>query len=124
MRGIIDRTQDAGDYTLSISATAGGKSLGSAKVQFLVYEQDLELDNPAADPTLLASLAKITEQAGGQSLAPEELPDLLERIKRQPQELEVQTQIKHTPWDTWPFMLLFMSIICFEWFLRKRWGLV
>jgi len=124
MRGIIDRTQDAGDYTLSISATAGGKSLGSAKVRFLVYEQDLELDNPAADPTLLASLAKITEQAGGQSLAPEELPDLLARIKRQPQELEVQTQIKQTPWDTWPFMLLFMSIICIEWFLRKRWGLV
>jgi len=84
----------------------------------------LELDNAAADPTLLASLAEMTKAAGGQSLAPEELPDLLRRMLEKPPELEVEVQTKKTPWDTWPFFLLFVCLISTEWYLRKKWGLV
>ena len=58
------------------------------------------------------------------SLAPEELPDLLERMRNEPLDLEVATQVKHTPWDTWPFFLLFLGLISGEWYLRKKWGLV
>jgi uncharacterized membrane protein len=122
--GTFDQTQTAGDYTISVTARNGDASLGSAKSRFLVFEQDLELDNAVADPSLLASLSAITKQAGGQSLAPEELPDLLERMKKKPLELDVETQVKHTPWDTWPFFLLFVGLISCEWYLRKRWGLV
>jgi hypothetical protein len=77
-----------------------------------------------ADPSLLASLSAMTRQAGGKSLAPEELPELLRQIQSQPVEVEVETQVKHTPWDSWPFFLIFVGLISTEWYLRKRWGLV
>jgi hypothetical protein len=122
--GAFDGTQAAGDYALAVSAEQQGAPVGSARSRFLVFEQDLELDNAAADPTLLASLSAMTKDVGGQSLAPEELPDLLRRIEEQPPALEVETLVKHTPWDTWPFFLLFVGLISVEWYLRKKWGLV
>ena len=122
--GAFDAATTAGDYTIAVTARRGDSPLGSAKSRFLVFEQDLELDNAVADPTLLASLSEMTKDVGGQSLAPEELPDLLRRMKDKPLELEVETQVKHTPWDTWPFFLLFVGLISCEWYLRKKWGLV
>ncbi len=122
--GDFEATTATGDYAIQVTAAQDATTLGSAKARFLVYEQDVELDNAAADPTLLASLSAMTKDAGGQSLAPEELPDLLKRMAEQPPEMEVEAQVKHTPWDTWPFFLLFVSVISVEWYLRKRWGLV
>ena len=123
--GNFERTQSTGDYALSVSATNQEQtSLGNAKARFLVFEQDLELDNAVADPTLLASLSAMTKPVGGRSLAPEELPQLLEELAEQPLEMEVETQEKLNPWDTWPFFLLFVGTISVEWYLRKKWGLV
>jgi hypothetical protein len=122
--GAFDATQTAGDYTIMVTARHGGATLGTAKSRFLVYEQDLELDNAVADPSLLASLSAMTKDVGGQSLAPEELPDLLAQLRAKPLDLEVEAQVKHAPWDTWPFFLLFVAVISGEWYLRKKWGLV
>jgi hypothetical protein len=69
-------------------------------------------------------LSAMTRDAGGLSLAPEELPDLLRRIDERPKELEVEALVKQTPWDTWPFFVAFVSLISVEWYLRKKWGLV
>lgn len=122
--GVFEGTQNAGDYAIAVSAERAGAPIGTARSRFLVFEQDLELDNAVADPTLLASLAAMTKDVGGKSLAPEELPDLLRRIQEKPLEMEVETLVKHTPWDTWPFFLLFIGLISTEWYLRKKWGLV
>ncbi len=122
--GVIDSAALAGDYTISVSADRAGAPVGGAKSRFLVYEQDLELDNAAADPTLLASLAAMTKDVGGQSMAPEELPQLVHRIQESPLEAEVETLVKQTPWDTWPFFLSFVALVSVEWYLRKKWGLV
>lgn len=121
MSGSFRETQAAGDYTIRVSATKGQEVLGSTQARFVVYEQDLELDNASADATMLDSLAAMT---GGQSLAPEELPALLERLAKETESLEVQTETKKTLWDTWPFMLAFVGLLAVEWYLRKRWGLV
>jgi hypothetical protein len=123
MSGVFSETQASGDYTIEVTA-AGDSLLGTAKARFLVFEQDLELDNAAADPTLLGSLARVTAQAGGQLLAPEELSTLVERLKKEPLDLETKTDEKQSPWDTWPFFIVFVSLLCVEWVLRKRWGLV
>ena len=48
----------------------------------------------------------------------------MRRIQQQPKEMEIETQEKLTPWDTWPFFLLFIGLISGEWYLRKKWGLV
>ena len=124
MVGVFSDTQTAGDYAIIVTAEDQGATVGTARSRFLVYEQDLELDNAVADPSLLASLSAMTKEVGGQSLAPEELPDLLRRIQEKPLELEVESLVKQTPWDTWPFFIAFIGLISCEWYLRKKWGLV
>lgn len=121
--GVFSDTLASGDYTIEVTA-ASREMVGNTKARFLIYDQDLELDNAAADPTLLSSLAKMTAQAGGQMLAPEELPTLVERLKKEPLDLETKIDEKKSPWDTWPFYLAFVSLLSVEWVLRKRWGLV
>jgi hypothetical protein len=89
-----------------------------------VTDQDVELDQPAAEPSLLASLANMTADSGGAGLAPEELPDLLERLKEKTAEFEEEVVETVTLWDRWPPMLVFVGLLSTEWYLRKKWGLV
>jgi uncharacterized membrane protein len=119
--GTYLETQMPGDYMLRVQASYNGAQVGQAQARFLVYQQDLELDNPAADRALLESLASMTH---GKSIAPEQLPSLLEELSRAAEKLQVQMQTKHTLWDTWPFFLLFVALLGVEWYLRKKWGLV
>ena len=121
MAGLFLDAQLPGDYTLVVKATANGAPVGTAQARFLVYDQDLELDNPAADRGTLESLAAMTE---GRTVAPEQLSELFASIKTQLQQLEVETLVKRTLWDTWPFFLLLVALLGVEWWLRKKWGLV
>lgn len=121
MRGAFLDAQAAGDYTVIVKASRKSELLGESKARFLVFEQDLELNNPAADVGALESLAAMTD---GKSLAPEQLTSLLEELKAGAKSLEVETQSKETLWDRWPFFLIFVGVLALEWVLRKRWGLV
>jgi hypothetical protein len=107
-----------------VKAKDDGVELGKAEARFLVPMQDVELDRPAAEPTLMAQLAEMTKPAGGAALAAEELPDLLKRLAAKPPELKEEVIAKVTYWDTWPFFLIFVGLLGGEWYLRKRWGLV
>jgi hypothetical protein len=118
------QTTKPGDYRIVVKAKNGADELGTAEARFLVPNQDLELDRPAAEPSLMAQLAETTKSAGGAALAPEELPELLKRLAEKPPELKQEVIAKVTYWDTWPFFLIFVGLIGTEWFLRKRWGLV
>lgn len=117
-------TTKSGDYRIVVKAKDGGAELGTAEARFLVPNQDLELDRPAAEPTLMAQLAGMTKPAGGAALAAEELPDLLKRLANKPPELKEEVIAKITYWDSWPFFLIFVGLLGGEWYLRKRWGLV
>jgi len=115
------RTDQAGDYLLTVRAAIAGRDLGMRETRFLVVTRDLEMDQPAADPTLLASLASTT---GGELLPPEQLPELLDRLLAQTKELEIPIVTRRTLWDTWPVLVIFTLLAGSEWYLRKRWGLV
>jgi hypothetical protein len=121
MVGSLGDLQTAGDYAIEVTATEKGQSLGNTRARFLVFQQDLELDNASADASTMDSLAAIT---GGQSLAPEQLADLIRRIADSTQDLDVQQETKKTFWDTWSFFLTLVGLLALEWYLRKRWGLV
>jgi len=122
MAGTFRDTTLAGDYAIEVEATdKNGEPLGSTKARFLVFEQDLELDNAAADAASLKSLAAMT---GGKSIAPEQLPELIEQLARDTEDLEIQRETKTTFWDSWSFFLLLVGLLGIEWYLRKRWGLV
>jgi uncharacterized membrane protein len=113
-----------GDYRISLTATQGQTLLGSAEARFTVPDRDMELDQPAAEPTLMASLANLTSDVGGAGLAPEELPDLLERLKKRTEEFEEEIATELTLWDSWPMLLMLTGALGGEWWLRKKWGLV
>jgi len=121
-------TAEPGDYRVTVAASdaadGAGQLLGTAEARFTVPDRDMELDQPAAEPTLLASLANITGDAGGQGLAPEELPRLLEELKSRTAEFEEEIRKHRTLWDTWPVFLMLVGLLGSEWYLRKRWGLV
>ncbi len=124
MSGSFRESQTAGDYAIevtAVTATHNAAELGSARARFLVFEQDLELDNAAADAATLESLAAMT---GGESLAPEQLSQLIRRLARQTEHLEIKQETKSTFWDTWQFFLVLVGLLGIEWYLRKRWGLV
>lgn len=121
MAGSFRDTQTAGDYSIEVTATQKDQPLGSTRSRFLVFQQDLELDNASADAATLGSLAVMT---GGQSLAPEQLPELVKKLLDETASLDVQQETKKTFWDTWSFFLTLVGLLGVEWYLRKRWGLV
>lgn len=121
LTGNFRETLKPGDYAIEAKAQEKDKDLGSARARFLVYAEDLELDDASADPALMESLAVTT---GGQSLAPEQLPELLKRLIESSKTLNVYQETKWTFWDTWPFFLALVLLMSVEWYLRKRWGLV
>jgi hypothetical protein len=121
---IFRETDKPGDYRIRVTASEGANQLGTAEARFLVPNQDVELDRPAAEPSLMAQLAEMTAAAGGKALAPEELPTLLAKLAAEPPKLQEEVVAKTTYWDTWPFLLVFVTLLGTEWYLRKRWGLV
>ncbi len=130
--GSFRETQVPGDYRIAVTARhadlpkAEGEAEGKAEGQgrFMVIEQDLELDKPAADADMLENLAEMTSEAGGKRIAPEQLSDVIAQLARQTEHLKVEEQTKETFWDKWPFFLMLVLLLSVEWFLRKRWGLV
>lgn len=122
MTGSFREGRLPGDYAIEVQASHEGEPLGSARARFLVFSRDLELDNAAADAATLESLAAMTD--GGESLPPEQLGDLIQRLTQQTETLEVEEETREPFWDTWPFFLIVVGLLGVEWYLRKQWGLV
>ena len=124
LAGVFQDTDQPGDYRVTVAATQVGQPLGEAEARFTVPDRDMELDQPAAEPTLMASLANLTAESGGAGLAPEELPELLDQLKGRTKDYEEEISRKRSLWDTWPTFLSLVTLLGGEWYLRKRWGLV
>ncbi len=126
--GVIESVMVAGDYTIEVTALSGDQILGRGRAEFLVFDRDVELSNPAADHDQLARLAATTKEAGGRLVPPERLVDVLESLRDQPPEMEREVQSKwqlaDTSRDAWLYLAVFVLLLAAEWFLRKRWALV
>lgn len=127
MQGTFQASQEPGEYMVEVSVIRDGQPL-TARESFVVFDQDLELHDPAANPSLLANMAALTAEFGGRSLPSEEFSDLLRQIRANPPPLEIERQVRwqlaDTWQDAWAFLLLFAAVLTGEWFLRKKWGMV
>lgn len=119
---------DPGVYAIQVNATQNGVEIGHAREEFVVFDHDLELHDPVANPQLLARLAKLTSDAGGHLLAPEQLPALCRDLKQQTPQVKIEVQTKWefagSPNSAWPFFGIVMGLLGTEWYLRKKWGFV
>jgi len=126
--GTVDSVTAPGDYLVELRVTRGGASIGSARTTFQILDRDIELSSPAPDYPLMARIANLTKDSGGEPVAPEQLPALMEKLKQRRDELEIDVQVKwqlgDTPLDAWLLLLLLVGLLTGEWFLRKKWGLV
>lgn len=120
VRGSYVAMGKPGTYKVNVKATRKGETIGTDSVRFLVYQDDREMENPAADRALLRSIAQIT---GGESLAPEDLEKYLKSLSGKIVS-EYVTQQEYKVWDNWPFLLIFALLLTLEWWLRKRHGWV
>jgi uncharacterized membrane protein len=119
-RGAYLATGETGEYKVEVKATRGGEAVGTATARFLVFDDDRELRNPAADLSLLRSIAT---ESGGAYLPPEKLADHIRSLKSEVvPDYVTQSEVKL--WDNWPFLLLFTMVLTLEWWLRKRHGWV
>lgn len=127
-RGASAPLREPGFYTLEVVASRAGKELGRVASQCMVIDQDIEMQNMAADIDQMTRLAAATKDIGGRMVAPEQLGDLLDELANAPDEERVEVRRKwglgdSTP-DAWIFVLLMTAIYTLEWYFRKKWGLV
>ena len=119
LTGSFRSTDFSGDYTIQVEAVHDGDTK-TATARFLVQDRNLELDDPRALPTLLSAIAADT---GGRSVPPEQLGGLIEELLQQSDDLVEKRETKRTLYDSWIVLLLFISVLSLEWFLRKHWGM-
>ena len=123
----------AGEYR--IQATGSGKDHagkavdGRTEARFIVYQDDVETSEKAANPDFLKDLAAA---GGGQDYRPRELRRFLEQLPAKPLPNPPPKPSKFPDWRTTrgrspfllAFLLLFVQLLALEWFLRRRWGMV
>jgi len=119
---LFDGTESPGDYWVTVTASKDGQGIGlPATTRFIVDPRDPELDNPAADPDLMAEIAALT---GTSAVAPENVPSFLQNLLNAGLTTELTQYTQINLWDGWPLLLLFVFLLTTEWFVRKRRGLV
>lgn len=113
---------EPGIYALRISATVADKPM-TAEHRFEVVQRDLESLDVLANHKLLRQMSEIT---GGQYVPLADLPELLK-------ELSIETQPERVPVIVhkglmeelhWPMVAAIILLLCVEWSIRKRKGLV
>ena len=108
-----------GEYTVTATGTLAGENLGEQQTLFEVKTSYAEFSDAELNIALLKTLA---EGSGGKYYAMEEAPQLVNQIP-----LVESATSKITDVDIWDIPLIFGAVIAllgFEWFLRKRGGLV
>ena len=108
-----------GEYTVTATGTLAGENLGEQQTLFEVKASYAEFSNAELNAALLKTLA---EGSGGKYYAMEEAAQLVNQIP-----LVESATSKITDVDIWNIPLIFGALIAllgFEWFLRKRGGLV
>lgn len=146
LRGSFWKTAEPGEYTVLVKGSGkdeqGREISGTARARFLVYAVDLENLKPAANHELLARIAT----AGGgefrlagerdfqsflnalaETTAAEERrqADVWPDWKRAPASSSLYDQVAAL-WSSGTLLcyFLFCSLLCTEWYLRRRWKMV
>jgi len=112
---------ETGDYDVALEATRGDEPIGTDTGRFLVYERNLELDEPDADLDTLRAIAQATH---GAYFPSDELGGALDFVAGLKSESKVKKTETRDVWDNPLAFYVFVSLLCVEWLLRKVLGFV
>ena len=62
--------------------------------------------------------------AGGRQIEIKDFAAVVRELRDLSIERRTETPELQSLWDRWEFLVLFAGLLCTEWFLRKKWGLV
>jgi len=119
--GATIEVNEVGEYEARLTASREGKALGEATTRFVVYEPDVELENPLADPKTLAEVARLS---GGKAYGASEVKALLAELQARDISDRIEFERPVDLWDNRLVLVLFVAALSFEWVTRKRLGLV
>jgi hypothetical protein len=147
--GFFSRADQGGEYIVQVTGSGMDKSDdksikidATASARFLAYAQDREMMQTAADHEFLKKLA----HAGGGKFHLASENQIIQFLETLSAQQRAQTKPKPQLWPDWrrnppsdgfgdqfttlwsstalPFFMLFTALLCTEWFLRRRWGMV
>jgi hypothetical protein len=130
--GAFWKTDLPGEYRLVARGkgkdATGQEVTGEATARFVVYQDDAERAVWRANHEFLKTLATA---GGGQFHEAKDLSRFLQELAQQPVQ---QSRAKAKMWPDWrgnklslfvvSFLLLFVTLLGLEWYLRRRWGMV
>ncbi|MFQ3592810.1 MAG: hypothetical protein SNJ82_06415 [Gemmataceae bacterium] len=130
-RGVFRATRTPGVYRIEVQGQAkeatGAVIQGQASARVLVFSENREATQVAANPTFLKQLA---QQGGGESYRLEDLASLLERLATQTNPTETIRFRTVPDWKTTDrsaflagYLVVFCAVASLEWALRRIWGL-
>jgi len=123
-----ERLKSPGLYAIEVVGQRDQETLGPARTEFVVFDNDNEKAVTSANPELLDRLATQTSQWGGRVVQPESFGELLQSISELAPENRIEIPRRWKLGETWQdataFLLGFVGLLTIEWFLRKKWGLV
>ena len=126
--GRIKKLERPGEYQLIAGVKQGNESLGQARVNFQIIDNQPERNNPRADFQQLNRLAEMTVDQGGKVVVPDELNVTLQGIIEGASQQEVEVQLSwqwgSTSDSAWFLTILITLLLAGDWILRKKWGLV
>jgi uncharacterized membrane protein len=131
-RGVFAETRKPGTYKITVSGEgkdpSGEMISGQASARVIVYDEDIEMTRPAADPEFMRKLATA---GGGEALTIEQLPEFLNRLAEQPLDPGKQKMDLRPDWRSTArsgfligFFVAFVAVVGLEWALRRWWGMV
>lgn len=113
------RVFESGTYRIEAEASVKGRPLGKDEAEFSISSFNPEFLNTKADPVLMENLARIS---GGMAGPADSLGTIIDAMDLNPQTYLSTREITLTnlPWMLGAIILL----LCFEWLIRKRKGMV
>ena len=119
----VDR---AGEYSVTVEAQSGGRTVGRSETAFVVSETDVELADAVADLETLRRMARRTERSGGKYLPLQELDQLLDEIRAARHVTRIRQVRRWNLADdlAWWWFAAFLALVTAEWVARRRAGLV
>ncbi len=109
------KLNEYGEYKLTIKSPSLKKR---ASTYFIIKKPEIELTKLAADIPLLKKIAK---DSNGMYLSLNELNKIKDKLKVKNKKVNIKEEI--SLWNNWIILLILISLLSIEWWLRKKEGL-